>query len=121
MDGPLPQEKALITAACQQFIDDVLKPRFLRVVRPTEFNYPVDLQGKWHGARYRFIQRYRSGSSDSLGAEFDAAFVRLDWTGPDRFDIQWRRHTGSWIRLYRGKTLAQALKQIETDEILQPL
>jgi hypothetical protein len=51
MDGPLPQEKALNTAACQQFIDDVLKPRFLRVVRPTEFNYPVDIPGKWHGAQ----------------------------------------------------------------------
>ena len=49
MAGPPDSEKALITAACQRFIDEVLKPRFLPAIRPTEFNYPVDIQGKWHG------------------------------------------------------------------------
>lgn len=50
-------EKAAITATCQRFIDDVLKPRFLPTIRPTPFNYPIDLLGKWHGDRYRFLQR----------------------------------------------------------------
>ena len=120
MAGPTESEKALITAACQRFIDDVLKPRFLPTVRPTEFNYPVDIQGKWQGSRYRFIQRYRSGFPDNLGEEFDAPFVRLDWLSRDRFNIQWHRHTGAWFCLHRGKSLAQALKLIETDGILHP-
>jgi hypothetical protein len=72
-------EKATIGTACQQLIDEVLKPRFLSVIRPTEFNYPIDIYGKWHGARYRFIQRYRSGFPDNLNEEFDSAFARLDW------------------------------------------
>ena len=47
-------EKAIIAATCQRFVDEVLKPRnFLPVIRPTEFNYPVDILGKWHGNRYR--------------------------------------------------------------------
>jgi hypothetical protein len=71
-------EKTLITATCQRFIDEVLKPRFLPAIRPTEFNYPVDILGKWHGARYRFVQRYRSGFPENLGEEFDAPFTRLD-------------------------------------------
>ena len=113
-------EKAAITAACQEFIDTVLKPRFLPVITPTQFNYPVDIQGKWHGARYRFIQRYRSGYPENLGEEFDAPFARLDWVGRDCFDIQWHRHTGAWFRLYRRQSLAAALKIIETDGILHP-
>ena len=64
----------------------MLKPRFLPVIRPTEFNYPVDICGKWHGTRYRFIQRYRSGFPENLGQEFDAPFTRLDWISPGRFD-----------------------------------
>ena len=48
--------------------------------------------GKWHGAKYRFIQRYRSGFPENLGEEFDAPFARLEWISPDRFDIQWRCH-----------------------------
>ena len=119
--GPSESEKAHITAACQRFIDEVLKPRFLPVIRPTEFNYCVDIQGKWQGPRYRLIQRYRSGFPHNLGEEFDAPFVRLDWISHDRFDIQWHRHTGAWYRLHRGQSLAQALKTIETDGHLYPL
>ncbi len=53
-------EKVVITATCQRFIDEVLKPRFLPAIRPTQFNYPIDILGKWHGNRYRFVQRYRT-------------------------------------------------------------
>jgi hypothetical protein len=115
------QEKSSIITTCQRFIDDVLKPRFLPVICPTEFNYPVDIQGKWHGTRYRFLQRCRSGFPDNLGEEFDAPFTRLDWIGRDRFDVQWHRHTGAWFCLYRGLSLAEALKAIETDGHLHPL
>ena len=118
---PSEAEKSRITAACQRFIDEILKPRFLPTIDPTAFNYCVDIRGKWQGPRYRFIQRYRSGFPENLGEEFDAPFVRLDWISPDRFDIQWHRHTGAWYRLYRGQTLVQALKTIETDGHLYPL
>src|SRR5216683_1015314 len=47
-------EKSAVTAACQHLIDDFLKPRFLPTIRPTQFNYPVDILGKWHGTKYRF-------------------------------------------------------------------
>lgn len=114
-------EKAAVTVACQRFIDEVLKPRFLPVIRRTEFNYPIDIHGKWHGARYRFIQRYRSGFPETMNQEFDSPFVRLDWVARDRFDIQWYRHTGVWHCLYRGLSLTEALNAIETDGILHPV
>ena len=118
---PSEAEKSHITATCQRFIDEILKPRFLPAINPTAFNYCVDIQGKWQGPRYRFIQRYRSGFSENLGQEFDAPFVRIDWTSPDRFDIQWHRHNGAWYCLYRGQTLVQALKTIKADGHLHPL
>src|SRR2546430_16004557 len=65
-------EKTAITVACQRFIDEFLKPRFLPVICPTEFNYPIDILGKWHGTRYRFIQRYRSGFPENRNEEFDS-------------------------------------------------
>ena len=114
-------EKTRITATCQRFTDEILKPRFLAAITPTAFNYCVDIHGKWQGPRYRFIQRYRSGFPENLGEEFDAPFVRLDWISLDRFDIQWHRHNGTWYRLYRGQTLVQALATIEADGHLHPL
>src|SRR5208337_4322459 len=52
---PSPGEKSVITAACEAFIADVLKPRFLPEIRPDQFNYPIAIYGKWLGNKYRFI------------------------------------------------------------------
>ncbi|MGA7809402.1 hypothetical protein [Bradyrhizobium sp.] len=114
-------EKASVTDACERLIEEFLKPRFLPAIQPTEFNYPVDILGKWHAAKYRFIQRYRSGFPENLGEEFDAPFARLNWIGRDRFDIQWHRHTGEWFPLHRGLTLAEAMQTLKTDRILHPV
>ena len=65
---PAAAEKAAVTLACKRFIAEVLKPRFLPEVRPTEFNYPIDIYGKWHGNKYRFITRYRSDDPQFLCA-----------------------------------------------------
>lgn len=80
-------EKRAIVGACEALIRDVLKPRFLPEVRPTEWNYVVDIHGAWAAGRYRFMQRYRSGFPDNRGEEFDAPFARIDRMGSDRFDI----------------------------------
>src|SRR5262249_5142084 len=97
-----------------------LLPQCLPAIRPTEFNYPVGLGGKWHGNKYRFITRYRSGHAENRGEEFDAPFARLDYVGPDRFDLSYFRYTGEWFRLHRGVTRGQALRLIASEELLQP-
>jgi transposase len=113
-------DKLAVTAACQQLIEGFLKPRFLPTIRPTQFNYPVDILGKWHGTKYRFIQRYRSGFPENLGEEFDAPFARLDWISRNRFDVKWHRHTGEWFCLHRGLTLAEAINTLRSDGLLHP-
>lgn len=46
-------EKFAIIAACDKFVAEVLKPRFLSEIRLTEFNHPVDIYGKWHRQWWR--------------------------------------------------------------------
>lgn len=119
------EEKAAVAAVCERFVAKVLKPRFLPEIRPTQFNYPIDIFGKWRGSKYSFITRYRSGFSDNLGAEFDSAFTRLDHVeeclNETRFDVMWHRHTGQWWRLHSAVTLEEALRFIETEPLLQPI
>ena len=116
-----PLQKADIVAACEAFIRDRLKPRFLPEIRPTEFNYPIDIRGAWAGGRYRFLQRYRAGGENPSVAEFDAPFARIDHMGAGHFDVFWMRHTGQWLPLHhKGLTLAAALRTLETDEVLFP-
>lgn len=118
------EEKAAIARICEQFIAETLKPRFLPRIRPTPFNYPIDIVGRWRGSRYSFIARYRSGYPENLGEEFDSAFTRLDFLedclAETRFDVMWHRHTGQWWRVHSGVTLQEALRAIQTEPLLQP-
>jgi len=119
-----PEEKADIAAACNRLIAEVLKPRYLGEVRPTQFNYPIDLHGKWRGSKFSFLTRFRSGFPDNAGEEFDAPFARLDYIEecPDdiRFDVMWRRHTGQYWPIARAVPLAEALRMVETEPHLRP-
>jgi hypothetical protein len=114
-------EKRAIIAACEKFIRDVLKPRFLPEIRPTEWNYVIDIRGSWAAGRYRFMQRYRLDMEHNRGEGFDAPFARIDRMGRDRFDIYWMRHTGKWWRLHADVSLAEALRILETDGHLHPV
>jgi hypothetical protein len=114
-------EKQRIIVACEALIKDVLKPRFLPQIKPTKWNYCIDIHGVWSGWRYRFLQRYKSGMEHNRGEEFDAPFARIDRIAPDRFSIYWMRHTGKWWQLYTGVTLTEALKILEDDGLLHPL
>lgn len=114
------EDKARIAARCEDFIAGVLVPRFLPRIRPTVFNYPIALTGRWRGSRYSFIQRYRSGFSENAGEEFDVGFARLDHVTGERFDLMWHRHTGQWLCLHPGLTLAGALRAVETEELVRP-
>jgi hypothetical protein len=118
------EEKAAIAAACERLIAGTVKPRFLPETRPTQFNYPIDILGKWRGNKYSFITRYRSGFPENAGEEFESAFARLDHVEEsmveDRFDVMWHRHTGQWWRLHSSVTLEEALRLIENQPLLQP-
>jgi hypothetical protein len=118
------EEKAAIAARCDGFIKEILKPRFLPEIRRTQFNYPVDIFGRWRGNKFSFISRYRSGFADNEGEEFDEAFTRLDHleelVADVRFDVMWRRYTGRYWRLYSSVTLEEALDLIEIEPLLRP-
>jgi hypothetical protein len=119
-NNPASAEKAAVTSACERFIVEVLKPRFLAEIRPTKFNYPIDIYGKWHGNKYRFITRYRSDDRCSYTPEFEAAFARLEYISRDRFDLSWHRHTGEWFCLFESLSLTEALQLIESTPHFAP-
>lgn len=118
---PSEDEKAAIVAACDKFVIEFLKPRFLPSIRATKFNGPIDIYGKWLGGRYRFIERSRLDDPDAIEPEFEHAFARLDYLAPDRFDVMWHRHTGQWWRLHPSVSLLDALRFLEQDGRLHPL
>jgi hypothetical protein len=118
------EEKAAIAVVCERLIAETLKPRYLPEIRPTSFNYPVDISGKWRASKYGFVTLFRSGFPDNAGEEFDAPFARLDHieecVTETRFDVMWRRHTGQWWRVHAAAALDEALHIVETEPCLRP-
>jgi hypothetical protein len=113
-------EKLAITSACERFIKEVLKPRFIKKTRRGKFNYPVDIYGKWHGNKYRFSTRFRSDDPQAYEPEFDAPFARLEYVWRDHFDLSYHRHTGEWFPIFQHVSLKKALKLIQDDSHLWP-
>ena len=109
---PKPDEKRVIIAACNKLLADVLLPRYLPTIKPTEFNYPIGLLGKWLGNKYRFLTHYRSGFPENLGEEFEVPFTRLEFVKSGYFDLSYYRHTGEWYRLLTHLSLEETLKTI---------
>ncbi|WP_181173662.1 hypothetical protein [Mesorhizobium sp. B2-3-12] len=113
-------EKLIITAACERFIADVLKPRFIPS-QPNRLDHPVAIFGKWRGGKYGLSARYHFDD----GEDFNVPFARLDHVEEDvraetRFDLMWHRHTGAWWRLHAAVTVEEALRLIADDTRLQP-
>ena len=117
---PSAEDKVAITSACERLIADVLLPRYLPQIKPTEFNYPIAIYGKLHGNKYRFITRYRSDHPDSLTPEFEAPFARLEFVSSRCYDLSYYRHTGKWFCLYQQLTLQEALDLIAGGCHFQP-
>jgi hypothetical protein len=117
-------EKAQVTERCDTLIRDVLVPRYLPKIEPTEWNYPIALFGKWRGSKYSFIVRFRSDRKDALAEEFEDGWARLDHDEEScdelRFHVMWHRHTGQWWPLHRSLTLHDALNEITSDGVLRP-
>ena len=101
----------------QKLIDEFLKPRFLPTIRRTQFNYPVDILGKWHGTKYRFIQRYRSGFPGefprrrALRAPTGAAATASTFSGVA---------PGEWFCLHRSLSLAEAIDTLRSEGLFHP-
>ncbi len=119
-----PVDKATVTTVCDGFIANRLKPRFLPEVRETQFNYPIDIVGRWRGSKFTFLLRYRSGWPANAGEEFDSPFARLDYLDASvvemRFDVFWRRRARQWWCFVHRVPLQEALRLIETEPMLQP-
>lgn len=51
---------------------------------------------------------------------FESKFVRLTYTGADRFTLSFARHTGEWVELYHDQSLGDCLEAIKTDAWFHP-
>ncbi len=106
----------------RELIDTVFKPRHVRP-RPQEaqFNYVIDIVGRWHRGFYYFTSIYACPGPDALSPTFEAPFTRLRHVAGGTFDLAYMRHTDQWWELYHGLTLDEAFAAIRAQMHFWPV
>jgi hypothetical protein len=113
--------KSHVENRANQLIETFLKPTFIQPP-PEEprFNYLVDITSKWYRNYFYFCCRYCSPGPNAISPYFEDKFARLEYTGHDRFNLAFMRHTGQWQELYQGLTLDECLQAIQEEPFFQP-
>jgi hypothetical protein len=117
---------ALVKRKITAWGDDLIAREF-RIDRENEanaqqfgFNYAVAVYGEWRGRSYYLCAKYRrarGGPED----EFVVRQTRMTYTGPDRFDLSYFRHTNRWQLVFSELTMAECCETIEQEEIFWPV
>ena len=112
--APLPEAlKAEVTTRANELIETVLKPR--DVQPPPEnpqFNFIVDIYGKWVRKSFFFNAKYQIAYPDSPEPFFEAKFARMQYAGDQRFHLSFLRYTGQWVQVYTDLTVDECLEEV---------
>ncbi len=108
--------KMEVTTKANELIETVLKPK--HVQPPPEnpqFNYIVDIHGKWYHKAFYFCAEYRVAGPNPIEPSFEAKFARMHYAGNRRFHLSFMRYTDQWIQLYTDLTVDECIETIRDD------
>jgi len=112
--------KSEVSQQGQRLIDE-WTPHYVKAPpEGSHFNYMVDLFTKWQRHYFYFVAKYACPGPTALSPFFEAPFTRLEYVGENRFNLSFMRHTGKWVEVEQGLTLAKALDSIRHDGFYYP-
>lgn len=113
--------KAEVTARANDLIDKYLKPTYVEIPPENpQFNYIMDIYSKWFHSSFYFCAKYCVPGPNALVLDFESRFARMRYTGNQKFDLSFMRHTGDWVEFYDNRTLDECLNIIKADPYLHP-
>lgn len=112
--------KVELAAKAMDLIENVLKPRSVQPPKPdAQFNYIVDISGKWNRGYFYLISTYACPGPNALSPTFESKFARMEYGGDGRFALSFQRHTGVWVAIYGSLSVDESLKAIQEDPWFQ--
>ena len=106
-------------------IASVLKPKYIKgPPKNQNWNYIVDIFGKWHGNSFNFISKYACPAPNAISPFFDVRFARMEYSeGNDKtlkFNIYLMRHTGKWFEIASNITMKECFEKITEGGLFTP-
>lgn len=114
--------KMEVTKKADELIETVLKPQHIQPPpENAQFNYVVNIYGKWHQKAYYFCAEYRVGGPDPIQPSFEVKFARMQYAGGQRFHLSYMRYTGQWVQLFTDLTVDECIKTVRDDPNFQAI
>jgi len=113
--------KQLVQQQFDRLIKTELKPTCVKPPTDHDFNYLVDVFGKWYRNYFYVCGTYNCPSPRAISPTFEAKYARFEYVSADRFNIAYMRHTGQWWEIMQGLTLEECLKEAKENPLLHPV
>lgn len=117
------QVKADLQQKADELVETVLKPKYIQSPpAPDQFqhNYIADIYTKWYRHYFYFCAKYCVPHPDAMVPFFEAKFSRLEYTGRERLNMSYMRHTGEWVNIYSDLAIEECLVAITEDSLFEP-
>ncbi len=110
-----------VSEKANALVETLLKPKFIKPPSPDErFNYIVDIFTKWFRGYLYFCATYHCPGPNATSPSFETRFTRLEYAGPDRFNLAYMRYTEQWQEVYRDLSLDECLESIREEAFFWP-
>ncbi len=111
-----------VTTKANELINTVLKSRHIKPPPENpEYNYLVDIYGKWYRKAFYFYLVYRIANPESEVPTFEEKFARIQYAGNSRFHLSFMRYTGQWVQIYTDLTVEECIEAIRDDPFFSSL
>lgn len=108
--------KMEVTTKADELIETVLKPQHIQPPpENAQFNYVVNIYGKWQQKAYYFCAEYRVGGPDPIQPSFEEKFARMQYAGGQRFHLAYMRYIGQWVQLFTDLTVDECIETVRDD------
>ena len=105
--------KAEISARAAEIIETRLKPDNIKPPpKDARFNYLVDIFTKWRRNFFYFCGTYHCPGPKALTPSFEIRFARMEYTGDEKFNLAYMRHTGQWWEILTDLSLDECLQAV---------
>lgn len=104
-----------------ELIETDFKPNYIKPPPDHDFNYLVDIFGKWYRNYFYICGTYNCPSPRAIAPSFEAKFCRFEYIGGDRFNVAYMRHTGQFWEIMQDLALEECLQEAKTNSLLHPV
>lgn len=118
--GHLKEQKVKTLERVQTFIDEVLKPYYIRPLDTKNDKYPYTVQWRKNGLYFTKHMHDPRPAKEEDQSSIVYDYARISRVGQNRYNVAYKRHTGKYFILYYDLDLEACLEALTNDMLLAP-